>query len=138
MTATSEVKARQTSEVAFVLSLISGIVMVAGSLTYLVIFYSGRQFFYGMMGGFGMYNGGYPYMMSGIGYPQFMSGFVFVGLVAGILVTVFAMLLRTASKDRKTWAVLIIVFSIVGLLGIGGFYIGPLLGIVGGALALAA
>ena len=126
----------QSSEIAFALSLISGIVMAIGSAAYMAMFYSGRQFFYGMMGGFGMYNGGYQYMMNGYGYPQFMSGFALVGLIAGILVAVFAILLWTTPKDRKTWGSLIVVFSIVGLLGIGGFYIGPILGIVGGVLAL--
>ena len=137
MTAPSEKKRIRSTEFAFALSLISGIVMVTGSVIYISLFYSGRHYYYGMMGGFGMYDGGYQYMMNGYGFTQFISGFALVGLVAGIVVMIFALLLQTASKDRKTWGILILVFSIAGLLGIGGFYIGPVLGIVGGALALA-
>lgn len=138
MSTQSEIRVRQPSEYAFLLSLIAGIVMVAGSAMYLSLFYSGRQYFYGMMGGFGMYGGGYPHMISGYGpgFPQFASNFAILSLVAGVLVLIFSILIKTVSNNRKTWGILVIVFSIVGLAGIGGFYIGPVLGIVGGTLAL--
>lgn len=136
MSTQSETSVRQPSDYAFALSLIAGILMVAGSTIYLSFYYSARQFFYGMMGGFGMDDGGYPYMMSGYGpiFPQFASGLAILGLVSGILVLIFSILIRTATRDRKMWVILVLVFSIMGLLEIGGFFIGPVLGIIGGHL----
>jgi hypothetical protein len=34
------------------------------------------------------------------------------------------------------WAIVIIVFSVVSFVGMGGFFIGALLGIIGGAFVL--
>jgi hypothetical protein len=38
--------------------------------------------------------------------------------------------------EARTWSVLILVFSILSIMGFGGFVVGAVLGIVGGALAL--
>jgi uncharacterized membrane protein len=75
--------------------------------------------------------------MHGFGMPLgYMSGLSIIGLVAGIVVTTGAIMLNARAKDRATWGIIILVFSIISLLGMGGFYIGALLGIAGGALAL--
>lgn len=59
-----------------------------------------------------------------------------LGLVSGVVILVSALLLRSRSKEHTTWGTLILIFSILSFFGIGGFLIGALLGIVGGALAI--
>ena len=69
-----------------------------------------------------------------------VSGFVGVmglfGLASGAIVLFSAVMLLSGSSQRRTWGALILVFSITSFLGMGGFVIGAILGIVGGALAL--
>jgi hypothetical protein len=84
--------------------------------------------------------------MSGMmsGYPSFMGGGEFVsfsvisilGIVAGAIVVVGAVMLRARPMDHLTWGALIIVFSIVGVADMGGYGVGAVLGIAGGALAI--
>jgi len=38
--------------------------------------------------------------------------------------------------QQRTWGVLILVFSVLSFLGLGGFVVGAILGIVGGVFAL--
>src|SRR5256712_4391617 len=67
-------------------------------------------------------------------------GLVFgvVGLVFGILVLVGAVMLYTHPDQHVTWGVIILVFSILSIFtALGGFLIGLILGIIGGALAIA-
>jgi len=45
------------------------------------------------------------------------------------------MLLANSGQPR-TWSVLILVFSVLSFVGMGGFIVGAVLGIVGGALVL--
>jgi hypothetical protein len=61
-----------------------------------------------------------------------------VGLICGVLVLLGAMMLRSRSTNRKVWGVVVMVFSIPSVLSGGGFVIGFILGIIGGALALSA
>ena len=72
--------------------------------------------------------------------PGFVSGFVgmigIFGLVSGVIVLLSSVMLLTGKGQRRTWSVLILVFSILSLFGLGGFLVGAVLGIVGGALAL--
>jgi hypothetical protein len=72
--------------------------------------------------------------------PGLVSGFVgmigIFGLVSGAIVLVSSMMLLTGKGQRRTWSVLILVFSVLSLFGLGGFLVGAVLGIVGGALAL--
>jgi len=37
---------------------------------------------------------------------------------------------------RRTWGILILVFSVLSFVGLGGFVVGAIFGIVGGVLAL--
>jgi len=72
--------------------------------------------------------------------PGLVSGFVGLmgafGLVSGIIVLVSSVMLLTNVGQRRTWSVLILVFSVLSLFGMGGFVVGAVLGIVGGALVL--
>ena len=58
------------------------------------------------------------------------------GLVSGIIVLLSAVMLLSNVGNRRTWGVLILVFSILSFLGFGGFIIGAILGMVGGILTL--
>jgi len=58
------------------------------------------------------------------------------GLVSGIIVLVSAVILLTGPSQRRTWGVLILVFSVMSFLGFGGFVVGAILGIAGGILTL--
>jgi hypothetical protein len=80
---------------------------------------------------------GYESMMHGFGVPLgYMSVLSIIGLIAGILVLIGAVMLNARPEDHVTWGAIILAFSVISLLGMGGFYVGALLGIAGGALAL--
>jgi len=46
------------------------------------------------------------------------------------------MLYNSKPAQASAWGTLVLVFSVVSLLGMGGFFLGAILGIVGGILAL--
>ena len=58
-----------------------------------------------------------------------------VGLVCGFLVLLGAVLLRIKPVNKKVWGMMIVVFSIPSVVSGGGFIIGFILGMIGGALA---
>lgn len=100
-------------------------------------FMNGEYGFGGMMGGFGGMMGGYSGMMGSMGFPfGFMGGLSLIGLLAGLLVIVGALMLNARPTDHMTWGSIIVAFSLISFLGMGGFFIGSILGIIGGALAL--
>lgn len=57
-------------------------------------------------------------------------------LVCGVIVVVGALMLNSRPQERVAWGLIVLVFSIVSFIGMGGFFIGAALGIAGGALAL--
>jgi len=131
------VSSQGMSGIAFTLSLIGGILMLVGGILSTLWFMSGSFGANGMMGGYGGMMNGYQNMMAGFGVTLgFMSGLSFVGLLSGIVVIVSALMLNARPAEHMTWATLILVFSIFSFLGMGGFYLGALLGIAGGAIAL--
>lgn len=73
--------------------------------------------------------------------PEFVFGIIWavsiVILVFGVIVLLSAVMLYRNPKSKTTWGVLILLFSILSILGGGGFLVGTILGIIGGALALA-
>ncbi len=62
--------------------------------------------------------------------------FGLIGLILGILVLYGALQLKHRPETAKTWGLLIIVFSLISYIGGGGFFLGLVLGLVGGILAL--
>lgn len=119
-----------TSSAAFALSLVSGILILLGAGVGLMWYSVGFPFFQGMMGGF-------PGMMPWFGFfsPMFLI-FAVLGLVSGVTILTGAIMMNSRPEQRRTWGIVVLVFAIVSLLGMGGFIIGAILGIVGGALAL--
>ena len=65
-----------------------------------------------------------------------MGGLWFIGLISGVIVVICAIMLGSRPVEHTTWGTLILVFSIISFFGMGGFFIGAILGIAGGALAL--
>jgi Family of unknown function (DUF6114) len=66
----------------------------------------------------------------------FVGAIAVFGLICGSIVTLSAVLLRLKPGQRQTWGVLVLVFSVLGFFGFGGFIVGSVLGIVGGILTL--
>ena len=123
-------KQEEKPQTAFVLSLTGGILMIIGGGITSIWFMSGGSGFGGMMGGMGG-------MMGSMGFPfGFMGGFSLIGLIAGILVVIGAIMLNSRPAEHTSWGTIILIFSIISFLGMGGFFIGAILGIVGGSLAL--
>jgi len=115
----------------FIISLIAGILIILGSL-------------YTAMWGIGMMSG-----MSGMMGQQAygtMTGTWILGLASGIIILISAVMLNIRSGEAAhgmracctLWGSMILIFSIVSLFGgsMGGFLVGAILGIIGGALAL--
>ncbi len=122
-------------EAAFLLSLIGGILILLGSAVVMMWALGGML---GWGGAMESMMGGYSGMMGGIGFSgtAFFGGMSLVGLVAGIVVLVGSVLLYSRPRQTSSWGILILVFSVLSLFGMGGFFIGAILGLVGGALAL--
>lgn len=60
-----------------------------------------------------------------------------VGTISGVAVIIAAIQLKNKPEQHSTWSTIIIVFSAISLVGAqGGFLVGMVLGIVGGALGL--
>lgn len=59
-----------------------------------------------------------------------------VGLIFGVLVLLGAVMLYSRPVNKKAWGIIIVVFSIPSVVTGGGFIIGFILGIIGGAKAL--
>lgn len=134
---------QETPTTAFVISLIAGILDLISGIMYLL---TGATFPNGLMGGYypGMRRmmGGYYGGMMG-GYPgsaeslsSFMAFLGVIGIICGIIILIGAFMLYSGRASYGTWGIVILVLSIVGLLGGGGFLIGAILGIVGGILAI--
>jgi len=127
-----EMSLRSMHATAFILSLIGGLVIVIGGViaTFLLSFGSPYGTYYGMgpgmMGGYGFYGFGSGWMI----------GFSLVGLVSGIIVVVGAIMLNVRPAEHVTWGILVLIFSLISFIGMGGYVIGGILGIAGGAVAL--
>jgi hypothetical protein len=116
---------------AFVLSLIGGVVIIAGSA--IAVFLSAYGSPYGTYYGMG------PGMMGGywFGYGSgWMWGLALVSLVCGVLVLIGAVMLNARPEEHGAWGIIVLVFSIASFIGMGAYFIGAILGIAGGAIAL--
>lgn len=108
--------------------------LLGGGVSYLLL--SGGGFGYGTLGGM---MAGYAGMLGGYGTRLGSTGsLLLISLVAGPVVTIGALLLNSRPAEHVTWGALVLVFSLIGFLGMDGFLIGigALLGVVGGVFAL--
>ncbi len=114
---------------AFILSLIGGIVIVIGSLIAALLSVFGTPY--------GTYYGMGPGMMMGFGFNQgWYLPFSLLALGFGIMVLIGAIMLNARPEDNITWGIIVLIFSIASFIGMGGYMIGAILGIAGGAIAL--
>ena len=128
---------KQGLTLAFLISLVGALIVLIFSLVNLVWFGSNSP----NWGGFGNYWGG---MMEG--YHNFMGSYststVFftaisvVSLVCGVIVLMSTLILRIHPQEHVLWGIVIVVFSAISFVGMGGYFIGAIFGIIGGALAL--
>jgi hypothetical protein len=59
-----------------------------------------------------------------------------VGLICGVLVLFGAIMLHSRPEHKRAWGIMVIVSSIPSIVTGGGFIIGFILGIIGGAYTL--
>jgi hypothetical protein len=130
-------EANEEANAAFLLSLIGGVLILIGGLVVLGL---------GISGAFGVgYTGSMMgsmtgYMMGGFGTAAVLSVAIIAASVIGIasaaIVIYGAFLVKDKPTTRSTWGALILAFSFISLLSLGGFLVGAVLGILGGILAM--
>lgn len=119
------------------ISIVGGLIVLVFSLVNLVWFGSGAP----NWGGFGDYwtgmmDGYHNFMGSYASSNGFFTAVSIVSLVCGVVVVFSSFVLRLHAKEHVIWGVVIIVFSAISLVGMGGYFVGAIFGIIGGALAL--
>ncbi len=123
---------------AYIVSLVGGlIILIASAINVLWYSYGAPNF-----GGYGSYirglMDGYHTFMGTYGSSYgFLAAISLVAVICGVIVLMSAINLRLNPRQQMIWAIVIIVFSAVSFVGMGGFFIGALLGIIGGAFVLA-
>ncbi|MGD0995442.1 MAG: DUF6114 domain-containing protein [Candidatus Bathyarchaeia archaeon] len=129
--------ANQGITFAYIVSLVGGLIILIASILNVVWYSSGAPNF-GGYGSFmrGMMDGYHNFMGSYGGSYGFLAGISLVGVICGVIVLMGAIMLRVQPRDHMIWAIVIIVFSAISFVGMGGFFIGAILGIIGGAFDL--
>lgn len=92
------------------------------------------------MGGLFILGGGLVFAAVGalfFAFFGFLSGLFLVGLLVGLLTIIMGVLMIALPPAHVIWGVLTIVFAVVSLpFALGGFFIGFLLALIGGILAI--
>jgi predicted benzoate:H+ symporter BenE len=127
----------QGQVLAYVFSFVGGLIVLVASVLNVFWFGSGAPNWSGY-GGYmrGMMDGNHGFMGAYGSSNSFFALISALSLISGVIVLVSAVLLRVRPQENAVWATLIIAFSIVSFVGMGGYFIGAVFGIVGGALAL--
>ncbi len=121
----------------YILSLIGGLIVLLYSLLSLVMFALYGPYWDGIGGWMtGMMGGYHDFMGIYGGSTEFLAVISIVGLVSGVIMVIGAAMLRAHPQEHVMWGTVIIVFSAISFVGMGGFFIGALLGIIGGAFAI--
>ena len=122
---------------AYIVSLVGGLIVLMTSIINVVWFSSGTPNF----GGYGSFisgiMGGYHNFMGGASSDGFLAGISLLAVICGVIVVMSSINLRLNPQQRMIWAAVIIVFSTVSFVGMGGFFIGAILGIIGGLFVIA-
>jgi hypothetical protein len=128
---------RQGVTLAYVMSLVGGLIILVFSLVNLVWFGSGGpnwgvfgSYMHGSMDGYHSFMGSYG---SSIGYFTAVS---VASFVCGVIVVMSALVLRIHPQEHVIWGIVIIAFSAISFVGMGGYFVGAGFGIIGGAIAL--
>jgi glucan phosphoethanolaminetransferase (alkaline phosphatase superfamily) len=128
----------QATTFAFIVSLIGGLIIAVISIINVLWFSSGA----GSFGGYGTYmhsmmDSYHNFMGSYATSTSFFTGLSLIAVICGVIIIMAAILLQVQPHQHNIWAAVIIVASIVSFVGMGGYFIGAVLGIVGGAFQLA-
>jgi len=119
--------------IAFVLSLIAGVLIFVSSAISVVWFTVGSAPFgsyWGMMGD-------YHQMLGNFGFNSgYLLGFSVLGLVCGIIVIVGSFLLNLRPLEHASWGTVVLVFSALSFVSMGGWIVGAVLGIAGGVFGI--
>jgi hypothetical protein len=108
-------------QLAVILSVLGGSLILLNSVLLTIWFLIGGSV-WGMMGGFTGMMDGFQGMMGSVGFPLAMlSSFALIGIVAGGLVLVGAIMLARTPRDRGAWGIVILVFSVLSLISMGAF-----------------
>src|SRR3972149_3661288 len=68
---------------------------------------------------------------------EFAAGLGIFGVICGVLVMLGGIMIYSRPAQHQMWGVIVLVFSILSWFGaIGGFFIGFLLGLIGGILGI--
>jgi predicted benzoate:H+ symporter BenE len=67
---------------------------------------------------------------------MFLAVISIIGLISGVIMVIGAAMLKAHPQEHAMWGTVMIVFSAISFVGMGGFFIGALLGIIGGACAI--
>ena len=62
--------------------------------------------------------------------------FFLIPMISGIMVIFGAIMMNKRSHEATIWGIVVLVFSVLGLTGMGLAILGSILGIIGGAIAL--
>jgi len=129
--------ANQGKAFTFIVSLIGGLIIFVISLLNVLWFSSGAGSFYGYGTAMsGAMDGYHNFMGTYSSSPSFFAGLSVVALICGIIVVIGAIMIWVQPHQHVPWAILIIAFSAVSFVGMGGYFIGAILGIIGGAFEL--
>jgi hypothetical protein len=119
---------------AFILSLVGGILIFVGSAVSIVWFSVGSAPF----GGFWGMMGGWHGMMGSYGVPyDYLLVLSVLGLACGVIVVIGSLMLSLRPLKHVSWGVIVLIFSAVSFVSMGGWFVGAALGIAGGALGIA-
>ena len=123
--------------VAFLLALVGGLIVLISSIVNAVWFSYGASSF----GGYGSYmrgvmDGYHNFMGSNADSTGFLASLSIVGVVCGVIVVMSAIMLKVNPRQHVVWAVIIIAFSALSFVGMGGFFIGAIIGIIAGVFDL--
>lgn len=134
----SEISVRtKTETTSVILALIGGPLIMVGGIMFFVWNYSwmgmggmmdSDMMMGGMMQGMWMMNDRFWFNVSNI--------LSLSSVASGAIVTASGLMMYYRPRDSSQWGIVTLVFSVFGFLGMGGFIIGSMLGILGGILAL--
>lgn len=123
--------------ISYVVSLIGGLIVLIFSTINVVWFSYGAP----TTSGYGSYmtgamDGYHNFMGSYAASTGFLASLSLVGAICGTIVLMSAIIMAVNPRQSLIWAIIIIVFSAVSFVGMGGYFIGAILSIIGGAFAL--
>lgn len=121
------IQLRNNVPLSVLISMLGGALIIVGGLGLFTMF-SWRGSTLMMGGAWHMYQFIYPYWLS-----AFMIG---LSILAGTVVVAASYKMYKEPENNVKWGLMVIIGSVVGLFGIGGFGLGGVLGLIGGLASM--